>query len=300
MHVSPESTPSEDEGRSEPCGADVAWSDPAAAFDHEGHELLRALHWRRRPDPRLQRVAWAAVLLLHVLLAWWLFVASRPYPVHFPEAPTQALIVRLISSDKPVPPPPAVELPPPLTAPPPSAHAPPRPAPPAARPAPPAAPTPSSTPSGTLHLYSPNGNLVLPKSVQSAPPVAAFAPRAPAGNVDMNPRQVVAPTQHTVFAQYWVPKNETLLDKAVRKTTQEITLPVHLPGNTRIKCAIVPLALGGGCGIVGPKQLSTFKAPKNATTIQFLPETPLVPGMGAPAHPSTSRPAQAASVPPPH
>lgn len=299
MHASPESTLTEFEDRREPRGADGSWLDPAAAFDHEGHELLRTLRWRQRPDSRLRGIAWVAVLLVHVLLGWWLFVASRPYPVSFPQAPTQALIVRLIPSNEPVPPPPAINLPPPLTAPLPSANAPKRPAPPAANPAPVAAPTPSSTPSGTLHLYSPNGNLVLPKTTQSTP-VASFAPQVPQANADMNPRQVVAPPKQTVFSQYWVPKNETLLDKAVRKTMQEVTLPVRLPGNTRIKCVLVPLALAGGCGIVGPKQLSTFKPPTNAGTIQFLPETPLVPGKVEPTHPSSSKPAEAASVPPPH
>ena len=266
---------------------------PQRAFDRDAHALLRELRERRRPDPRLRWISLVLVLLLHVLLGWWLWVASRPYPISTPRAPGKALIVRLISAARPLPPPPAITLPPPLTAPPPTAHAPPRPAPPAARPAPPAVPTPSSTPAGTLRLYSPDGNLVLPKST-APPPVAAFAAQAPRANVDLNPRTVIAPPRHTVFSNAWVPKNENLLQKYVRKTMQEITVPVRLPGNTRVKCVILPFPPGGACGIAGPKQLSHFTAPANASTIQMLPATPLVPAASA-----SRGPAHAASVPPP-
>ena len=278
--------------------ATEALGDPALAFDHEGHALLRELHWRRRPDPRQRWISLALVLLLHVLLAWWLFVASRPYAISVPHAPGQVLIVRLIPSHRALPPPPAIALPPPLAAPAPSAHAPPRPASPAVRPAPPAAPTPSSTPSGTLRLYSPSGTLLLPKTVRTPPPAAAFAPQMPTANVDINPRRVVAPTRHTVFSKYWIPKNEDLLEKLVRETMQAFTVPVRLPGNTHLKCMIVPLALGGGCTFGGPDD-SRFKPPRNATTIQFLPEQPLVPGMGFPLPASSSAPAPAVSVQPP-
>ena len=271
--------------------ATEALGDPALAFDHEGHALLRELHWRRRPDPHQRWISLALVLLLHVLLAWWLFVASRPYAISVPHAPGQVLIVRLIPSHRALPPPPAIALPPPLTAPAPSAPAPPR-------PAPPAASTPSSTPSGTLRLYSPSGTLLLPKTVRTPPPAAAFAPQMPTANVDINPRRVVAPTRHTVFSKYWIPKNEDLLEKLVRETMQAFTVPVRLPGNTHLKCMIVPLALGGGCTFGGPDD-SRFKPPRNATTIQFLPEQPLVPGMGFPLPASSSAPASALSVQPP-
>ena len=268
---------------------------PALVFDREGHALLHAIYWQRRPDPRLRRISLALVLLLHVLLAWWLFVASRPFAISVPHAPGHVLIVRLIPSHRALPPPPAIALPPPLAAPVPGPHAPPRRAPPAARSAPALAPAPSSTPAGTLRLYSPDGTLLLPRAVHTPPPVAAFAPQMPTANVDINPRQVVAPTTHTVFSKYWIPKNETLLDKLVRETVQAFTVPVRLPGNTRLKCMIVPLALGGGCTFGGPDD-SRFKPPRNATTIQFLPEKPLVPGMGFPLHAGRSAPAHAASV----
>ena len=274
-------------------------AEPQRPFDAEGHALLRALYARQRDDPRPRWVAWLLVLLLHVLLAWWLFVASRPYPIQVTRPRAQALIVRLIQSPKPIAPPPAIVLPPPLTAPPPAPHAPPRPAPPPARAAPPAAPTPSSTPASTLRLYSPGGTLILPSNT-APPPVAAFAPQLPTANMDINPRQLVAPTRHTAFSQYWVPKNENLLDKYVRKTLQTITVPVRLPGNTHVKCVVLPFPPGGGCTIAGPNQLSHFTPPKNATTIQFLPEQPLVPAAGAPAPQASSTPAPAASVPPPH
>jgi len=273
-------------------------AEPQRPFDAEGHALLRALYARQRDDPRLRWVAWLLVLLLHALLAWWLVVASRPYPIQVTRPHAQALIVRLIQSPKPIPPPPAIVLPPPLTAPPPAPHAPPRPAPPPARAAPPAAPTPSSTPAGTLRLYSPGGTLILPSNI-APPPAAAFAPQLPKANMDINPRQVVAPTRHTAFSQYWVPKNENLLDKYVRKTLQTITVPVRLPGNTHVKCVVLPFPPGGACGIGGPNQLSGFKPPENATAIQFLPEQPLVPATRA-AHAGSSVPAPAASVPPPH
>ncbi len=273
-------------------GADVRDAVPRL-FDREGHALLRALRERRRPDPRLRWISLALVLLLHVLLGWWLWVASRPYPISAPRAPGAALIVRLISATRPLPPPPPITLPPPLTAPLPAAHAPPRPAPPAARRAPPAVPVPSSTPAGTLRLYSPGGTLVLPRSTVRQP-IAAFVARPPSANVDLNPRVVIAPPRHTVFSNAWVPKDENLLQKYVRKTMQEITVPVRLPGNTRIKCVILPFPPGGACGIAGPRQLSHFTAPANASTIQMLPATPLVPA--APA--SRGGPAPASSVPP--
>jgi hypothetical protein len=273
-----------------PAGMHAAPANGAAvrAFDHTGRALLHALYWRRRSDPRLRWISLLLVLLLHVLLAWWLWVASRPYAISVPHAPGLALIVRLIPAARPLPPPPPITLPPPLTAPVPAAHASPRPAPPAARRAPRTAPA-SSTPAGTLHLYSPGGTFLLPRTTRAPPPVAAFAPQMPTANVDINPRRIVAPTTHTVFSKYWIPKNETLLDKLVRETVQAFTVPVRLPGNTRLKCMIVPLALGGGCTFGGPDD-SRFKPPRNATTIQFLPEKPLVPGMGfpLPARSSTS------------
>ncbi len=267
---------------------------PAIVFDVEGHALLRRLYAARRPDRRLMGIVIALVVLLHVLLGWWLWVASRPYPIRFPVAPTQALVVRLIPATQPMPPPPAIVLPPPLSAPAPAPHAPPRPAPPPARVAPPAAVTPTSTPAGTLRLYSPGGTLVLPEN-RTPQPVAAFAPQLPRANMDLNPRQVVAPTRHTVFSQHWVPANENLLQKYVRKAMQEVTVPVRLPGNTHIKCVILPFPPGGACAPVGPQQLSTFKPPKNALTIQVLPQQPLAP---APATSATA--AAAASVAPPH
>jgi hypothetical protein len=270
-------------------------SHPALAFDREGHALLHELYWRRRLDPRLRWISLALVLLLHVLLAWWLFVASRPYAISVPHAPGHVLIVRLIPSHRALPPPPAIALPPPQAAPAPGALEPPRPAPPAT----PVAPTPSNTPFGTLRLYSPGGTLLLPKTVHASPPAVAFAPQMPMANVDINPRRVVAPTRHTVFSKYWIPKNEDLLGKLVRETMQAFTVPVRLPGNTHLKCVIVPLALGGGCTFGGPDD-SRFKPPKNATTIQFLPEKPLVTGMGFPLPGSSSAPAPAVSVPPPH
>lgn len=273
--------------------------EPRHAFDAEGHALLRALYAHHREDPHLRAIAGVLVLLLHVLLAWWLFVASRPYPIEVTQPPTQALIVRLIPSPKPIPPPPAIVLPPPLAAPPPAPHVPPRPAPPPARPAPAAAPNPASTPAGTLRLYSPGGTLILPRNT-APPPVAAFAPQLPRANADINPRQVVAPAKHTAFSQYWVPKNESLLDRYVRKTLQTATLPVRLPGNTRAKCVILPFPPGGACGIAGPDQLSHFTPPANALSIQTLPEHPLVPATDAPARAGSDTPAPAASVPPPH
>ena len=262
--------------------------EPERPFDAEGHALLRALYAGRREDPRLRWLAVAIVALLHVLLAWWLIVASRPYPIQEPHPRAQALIVRLIPSPRPIPPPPAIVLPPPLAAPRPPTHAQPRPAPPAARPAPAAAIHPSSRPAGVLRLYSPGGNLILPRN-DASPPVAAFTPQAPRGNVDLNPRQVVAPPRPTAFSQYWVPRSETLLDKYVRKTLQTVTVPVRLPGNNKIKCVVLPFPPGGACGITGPNQLSHFTPPKNAASIQFLPERPLAPGAGDPA-PSASAP----------
>ncbi len=54
----------------------------------------------------------------------------------------------------------------------------------------------------------------------------------------------------TSFDKFWVP-SETLLQEWVRRSIKEVLIPV--PGTSKtIKCSIVVLALGGGCGISDP------------------------------------------------
>ena len=86
-------------------------------------------------------------------------------------------------------------------------------------------------------------------------------------------------------------------DRCLRWIGLALVLLLHvlLSGNTRLKCVIVPLVLGGGHALDGPDD-SGFPLPRNASAIRFLPEQPLVPGMGLPWPAGSCAPAPAGSV----
>ncbi|MDE1958698.1 MAG: hypothetical protein KGI40_06395 [Xanthomonadaceae bacterium] len=262
----------------------------SAEFDHAGHALLRA-QYRRRPPPDRRRIALAATLALVVngLLFVILLTGSRATRGHWPLPQRQAIEVELI---EPVPAS-ALIAPPPL----PAAPAPPSSERTVARiekhsaaplPKPIPAPTTTATP---LHLYAPDGALLLPSSDFSAapPPVPAYAAPRPHGHLDLHPRLPLT-YKPTRFEQWWVPDHEDALSRLVRKTMVEKT--VKLPGNVVMKCVAVPLALLAGCGFGPAPEILTPETVRELQRIQTLPKArPLVPDLN---------PAPADSVQAPH
>lgn len=259
----------------------------SSGFDHEGHALLRA-QYRRRPPPDRWRIAVAAILTLIVngLLFVILLTGSRPTPGHWLLPQRQAIEVELIES---APPPAALALPSlPAAAATPAVertvarierHSA------APLPRPTAAPT---TTAPALHLYAPDGALLLPKSDFAGAPAAvpAYVAPRPQGGIDLHPQPLLTykPTQ---FEKWWVPDHENALSKLVRKTMVEKT--VKLPGNVVMKCVALPLALLAGCGFGPAPEILTPETIRELHRIQTLPKArPLVPDLD---------PASAASAP---
>jgi hypothetical protein len=255
----------------------------SAGFDHAGHALLRA-QYRRRPPADRWRIALAAVLALVVngLLFVILATGARATRGHWPLPQRQAIEVELIE------PSPASAM----------AAPPARPAapvlPPVERtvarieqhsaaplPRPTASPTTTATP---LHLYGPDGTLLLPKSDFSAaaPTLPAYAAPRPQGNLDLHPRPLLT-YKPTRFEKWWVPDHEDALSRLVRKTMVEKS--VRLPGNVVMKCVAVPLALLAGCGFGPAPEILTPETIRELHRIQTLPKArPLVPDLNpAPA-----------------
>ncbi len=252
----------------------------AYGFDHAGRTprhpkwlLWGSEHW-------LRVAAWTLVLVIHSLFFYTLLRPADAWHSHYPASAGQVLMVRLIPAQQPVSPKP---VPFPVapqvqaqTIPPVSSRVSQRKTTPLASKAEP-----------ILKLYAPNGSLYLPeKAWQSAPRMPAFRAHLPQGNRLLHNRQLIG-YHSTVFSTSWAPGNVSLLNQwlgdYVRKTTQKITLPVQLPGNTHFTCYILLFPPSGGCGFVRPKQTSSFHRPKNADTIQQLPSLLLVPSNPLPA-----------------
>ncbi|GAP66656.1 putative cross-wall-targeting lipoprotein signal [Mizugakiibacter sediminis] len=226
-------------------------------FDRLGHAMLREMGWRQPPRERFRFLfALLLALLLHIAALIGLRVGMRPHPLPpVPERPPADVIdVRLI---EPLPPAPPAEVPPIEV--PPAPRIPQRP-PRATTPKPPpqAPNTLSATP--PPRLFDAQGQPLVPQQ-----PAAAPAPQFQARSFEA-PRlmQHDSPVKYapTRFEQDWAPRDESLLGEAVRKSTLEKRL-IKLPGGYAVKCALVPLALAGGCGIAGPEQLSSFKRPED-------------------------------------
>lgn len=226
-------------------------------FDRLGHAMLREMGWRQPPRERFRfSLALLLALLLHVAALIGLRLGMRPHPLPpVPERPVEVIDVRLI---EPLPPAPPAEVPPIEV--PPAPRIPQR---------PPRATTPKSPPPQpptTLSatpppkLFDAQGQPLVPTQPATGP-----APEYQARSFDA-PKlmQHDSPVKYksTRFEQDWAPRDESLLGEAVRKTTMEKRL-IKLPGGYAVKCALVPLALAGGCGIAAPEQTSSFKRPGN-------------------------------------
>ncbi len=230
-------------------------------------------HW-------LRVAAWTLVLVIHILFFYTLLQPPDAWHGHSPATAGQVLMIRLVPIQHPLPPEPV-----PLPA---APQAPARSVPPVTIRLPQRRPTPPvSRAAPILKLYAPNGSVYMPERAwQPAPRAAEFRTHLPQGNLLLRDRQVIR-YRSTVFSKSWAPGNVSLLNQwlgdYIRKTTQKVTLPIRLPGNTHFTCYILLFPPAGGCGFVRPKQTSSFHRPKNADTIQQLPSLLLAPSKRYPA-----------------
>lgn len=74
----------------------------------------------------------------------------------------------------------------------------------------------------------------------------------------------------TRFDRFWRP-NETLLQEWVRKSIKTVLIPIPGTGK-KIRCEIVLLALGGGCGITDPNLNDQEATARSPPDIPFKPE----------------------------
>lgn len=252
----------------------------AYGFEQVGRTLRHPKWPIWGPEHWLRVGTWTLVLVIHILFFYTLLRPADAWHGHSPATTGQVLIVRLIPTQHPVAPEP---VPFPVA---PQVQA---------QTILPVSPRVSqrkttllaSKAEPILKLYAPNGSLYLPeKAWQPAPRAPGFRVNPPQGNLALHNRQII-PYRSTVFSNDWAPENASLLNQwlsdYVRKTTQKVTLPIRLPGNTHFTCYILLFPPSGGCGFVGPKQISSFHRPKNADTIQQLPSLLLVPNDPLPA-----------------
>jgi hypothetical protein len=74
----------------------------------------------------------------------------------------------------------------------------------------------------------------------------------------------------TAFDQFWVP-NETLLQEWVRKSIKEVLIPI--PGTSKkIKCTVILLMAGGGCGISDANMQDVEATARKPPDVPFKPE----------------------------
>ena len=276
------------------------WRKSAAArgLDPAQRAYLHDVRWRRLPASRAEvALVLAATLLLHALAMIGASYNMRVRPMAAaPTVQRHVIQVELIERSPAAAPSP----PPPQKLPDMQVRAPGRPATetrsapePVAPPPPPVqeAPNPKAA---AAELFDRRGRVILPAGAASS---GSGTPEYQAGilHSDSKPAEPQSPIKYkpTRFEKDWAPANENVLQKAVRKTLIEGTV-MKLPGGVRVKCALSPLALAGGCGLTGPEQLS---APLH---VEFkrnnLPSaTPLIKPTEASSSPG---PAQATSVAP--
>lgn len=220
--------------------------------------LLRTLG--ATPPPRFRpqvAVVIAATLVLHLLALWWLGrdVGPGEPRVWSPELRSEVLQVELIETPAVATGPASarqlpdldVRPPPPRTAVVPGKRTP--------EPPPVAeAPTTPNPDAATVQLFDRDGRVLLPGAESSG---VAPAWQTGVGEGGARPRVADSPVHYeeTRFEDSWVPLNESALGAAVRKTTMTATV-LPLPGGSKVKCVIAPLALGFGCGVAGPEQLN--------------------------------------------
>jgi hypothetical protein len=268
--------------------------DPDAPFDRFGHALLRDIRDRKPPRDRLRLgIALLIAIAFHVALIVLLRLEMRPQY----EAPSagreNAIQVTFFEPPQQLPAAPAapqIAPPPPLAAPPPRVRIQPR--------NPNAMKATIGPPPPALHVYGPNGQVLLPppSSVAVTPDYKTVQPKEPSLMQHTTP----LPYQSTRFNKDWAPSNESLGAKAFRRavdaTTKEKT--IRLPGGMKIKCLASPLVLAFGCGPPPPPP-----PPKNDNDIRLsLPPPVTLTGkkVDAPAAPSTAAlPAKAGTAPKP-
>lgn len=228
-------------------------------LDESTSAMLRALP--RRRSTRDRGWLWLSIIaavLLHGFFAWFVWRQMRPdvLPLVSVAPPSaDAIEIRFIPRDPPVPaplPPPPVL--PPSSPPPKLAAARPRPV---VKPEPPSkdamtvqlpAPKPDDAPPPTL--FDKNGQPLLPTSAASAPPSAEpdYVERMPTDGDKVMQHSTPIKYAPTRFDKYWH-KTSTVdgaLQKAVDATTVKKTF--NLPGGVHVHCAVSLAMLAGGCG----------------------------------------------------
>ncbi len=232
----------------------------ARGLDPDQRAYLHDVRWRQVPVSRREvAVVLAATLLLHVLAMLGASYNMRVRPVTpQPQAQRHVIRVELLERSPPAAPSP----PPPQVLPDMQVHAPqarapkPRTTPEAVAPPPPPVREKANPQAAAAELFNHQGEVILPAGAASA---GTAVPDYQAGilHSDSRPNEPQSPIAYkpTRFEKDWAPANENVLQKAVRKTLIEGTV-MKLPGGVRIKCAVSPLALAGGCGLAGPEQLS--------------------------------------------
>lgn len=162
----------------------------------------------------------------------------------------------------------------------------------------PAQPTPEPTRVSSAHLYDAEGDIILPAGAASTPPAAipGYRSGVVAGAAKMPTVRNPVPYHATKLDKYWVSDQETALDEVIRKSTVAHNV-LTLPGGYHVRCAISPLMLAGGCGIVGQQQLAAPVKAKDRID-NLAPATPLIPKRTTPARAtSTAQPARSTTAP---
>ena len=211
------------------------------------------------PSPRLRAGLLAAVLLGHLLVAWLL-----PWLEVRPAAREEAVAVTFIDRQpEPLPmPEPVAFSPTPVAEPAPSRTVAPKPRRKPRPSIPLQAQAPLSPPPPALHLYGPDGRLVLPpdlleqidRKMGDSRTFDYQVPGMERAEKLLNRPPPIA-YERTRFDEYWTPDRDlltALLTQMVEKTTKEIRVPVPGRSNSTMVCHVSLLALGGSCGVLTP------------------------------------------------